>query len=115
MITLVGSLCYLQVFGVPFTRYSFTIPSMITISALSSYLVAIWRMGPLVARSKLYIYSLPIPWTCSPANLAVCCLGPMENMPFGSFTHFLVVVGVMVFSGSLASKSGVLPSTHHPT
>lgn len=59
IITLLCALCYVQVFGVPFTRYYFTIPSMITITLIFCYYVSIWRMGPLAARSKPYIYSLP--------------------------------------------------------
>ena len=59
IITLLCALCYVQVFGVPFTRYYFTIPSMITITLIFCYHVSIWRMGPLAARSKPYILFTP--------------------------------------------------------
>ena len=65
MITVLASLSYLQVFGVPLTRYSFTIPSMITITLMFIYSVSIWRMGPLAARSRPFIYSLPVAWICT--------------------------------------------------
>ena len=94
---LLSAICYLQVFGVPFTRYSFTVPHIITITFTFCYLVSIWRMGPVAARSKLYIYSLLVSWTCSSANFAVCFLRPLGNIPFESLTHFVVVVGVIIF------------------
>ena len=115
MITGLGSLCYLQVFGVPFTRYHFTIPSMLTIVMGFCHLESIWRMGPQVARSKLFISSLLVPWTCTTANILVSYLGPIANMPFGSLPHFLVVVGVFLYFINLSNKSGVLLSAHLPT
>ena len=113
IITLLCGLCYLQFAGVPFTHYYFTIPSIVTIALTFSYLISIWRVGPLAARSKPYLLSLPLSWAGWSATFLVGFLGPTEDIPFGSLMHFLVVVGVCLFSGILANKSGVLPSPGH--
>ena len=70
MFTLLCCLCYLQAFGIPFTRYYLTIPQLITFTFIFIYFVSIWRMGPLAARSKPYMYSLPVSWICSFALFA---------------------------------------------
>ena len=113
IITLLCGLCYLQFAGVPFTHYYFTIPSIVTIALTFSYLISIWRVGPLAARSKPYLLSLPLSWAGWSATFLVGFLGPTQDIPFGSLMHFLVVVGVCLFSGILANKSGVLPSPGH--
>ena len=112
-VTLLCGLCYLQFAGVPLTRYYVTIPSMVTITMIFSYVVVIWRVGPLAANSKPFLLSLPLSWGGCSTTFLVCFLGPPEKIPFGSFIHVLVVVGVILFSGILANESGALPSPGH--
>lgn len=110
--TLIGGLSYFQLNGIPFTRYYMSIPCAITISITSGYLAAIWRYGPFVAASWPYMITLPIVWTTWSVTFSLGFLGPLENIPFGSFIHFLLVVGLCLFTGNLANKSGMLFMDH---
>ena len=115
MTTALCSVCYLQFFGVPFTRFYLSIPHTIVITIMFMYFASLWRMGPVAARSRLYIYSLLVSWPCWYAATAVCFLGPIADMPFGSLTHCIFIVGVTLLSGNLANKSGMLLSDQTPT
>lgn len=110
MATMLGAMFYIHVFGIPFKRYYFTIPCITGTTLGSCYFVSIWRTGLLAARNRLYVYSLPVSWTCSFSYFAVCFLGPLADVPFGSWTHFIAGAAVCFFSGNLANKSGVLLS-----
>jgi hypothetical protein len=61
---------------------------------------------------RLWHFDLP----SSPLQHLVCCsfLEPLDEMPFdGALLHFLLLIAVAVFSGTMCNKAGML-FTEHP-
>ena len=110
VLVMLGGLSYVQLVGVPLTRYYFSIPCSIALVVTSAYPISLWIFGPSVARSRAYCMSLPISWCSWFITFTVSFLGPLENMPFGSVIQYLLFVAMFVFCGNLANKAGAASS-----
>ena len=60
----IEGLLYVQLVGVPLTRYYFSISCIGAFLTTSACTAAMWRFGPSVARNKVYVMTLPICWCC---------------------------------------------------
>jgi hypothetical protein len=60
---MIASFAYLQS-GTPLNFLYITVPTICSIIILTGYLAVIWRHGPAAAKSRLYIMTLPVSWTC---------------------------------------------------
>jgi hypothetical protein len=59
----IASICYLQFAGAPLHRLYLTIPSLLTLGFMCGYMGALWRYGPAVAKTPLFMMTLPFSWT----------------------------------------------------
>jgi hypothetical protein len=66
----IASFAYLQS-GTPLNFLYITVPTICSITILTGYLAVIWRHGPAAAKSRLYIMTIPVSWTCMSMALLV--------------------------------------------
>jgi hypothetical protein len=67
---LTAAFAYLQS-GTPLNFLYITVPNICSMLFLMGYLSVIWRYGPAAAKSRLYIMTLPVSWTCMSMALLV--------------------------------------------
>jgi hypothetical protein len=67
---LIASLAHLQ-YGTPLNFLYISVPNICGMIFLIGYFGAIWRYGPAAAKSRVYIMTLPVSWTCMSMPLFV--------------------------------------------
>jgi hypothetical protein len=60
---MIASLAHLQ-YGTPLNFLYISVPNICAMIFLVGYFGAIWRYGPAAAKSRVYIMTLPVSWTC---------------------------------------------------
>jgi hypothetical protein len=67
----IASISYLQFSGVPLHRLYITIPSLSTLGFMYGYVGAFWRYGPAVAKTPLFLMTIPFSWSSGFLALAL--------------------------------------------
>jgi hypothetical protein len=114
LVVLVSCIAYLLFAGVPLTRYIHSIPCITTLLIVIGLFASLWRNGPPAAKHPLYLTALPCGAVSGAVAFVVSFLGPLEDYPFESYLHFLIVTAIPVFSGNLWLKSGGFFTEHPP-
>jgi hypothetical protein len=76
------------VLGAPITRYIYTIPYLMAIPLHLRHIIAAWRRGPSITRSKCFRYTLLVWFIGYGMPPIVAFAGPSEHISYGSFLVF---------------------------
>ena len=96
-------------------RYHYSIPYTISLILHVTHTVLLWRVGPAVTRSTLFLVSLPVYWGGQSTAAVWTFLGPLDSYPFQSSVHFLIFITVAVAPLNVTHKCGLLYTEHPPT